>query len=861
MSDLAKSAWALAIGFILLATIHAIFLTAHDHQLQFPLHNKNLPLQPLRKRASRQLNVNASQDIVAAIVAESDEESEDDEAHQKDIAAVIQQENLLQSQESTRAGISTNNTDGPHALAPVKWQNRICRSAEIAAPQWRVWGSEANWYRRGADNGSIFATVLVPIVLAAKFVQTVTDEHFLSTGVNGIYTAKSVLSNMAFSLIFGTSILVHMLLLKAFDQIGTGSSKRTHQQQQLWRKKFMGATRSTILDNIALPSPMMATSTSLASISTSSLSTSTKVSHPKPQNSAVSSPSSPSSPTLSAASSTPSTAVQQPYGLQKQKEIPDLFMFSADQLHHPSLLVGTSEFEKASDREEIWIIALGFGGAYNCLVALLARLKWLPGLEDTGAGMVMLTHSVFQLLLFGFAYFFRRSFTFGELVILTQAVMLLIREALIMAFIKAPSSPGTILEHPQFMFLLTLVVGMLLIGVLLMPALVCCRTLAQRPAKGTSASTLQRRELKKKIAAGVVYAGLVAIVLGVLMPLCERILGQNPFVWVIEFLLMSRIFSSSAPELLQPGQSPVSAETKANLLDIKFGLETLMRARIGWSRLALCLYWVLAIGCSIAFFYWINTSIRRRSIMGSLNNRRKFYHALAVVMFIPGYLADEPFMHIAFSVALAALIFLEYIRCFAVVPFGKEIHLFLVGFLDARDGGPIILSHLYLLMGCAAPVWLAEQHILAGLSGIFALGVGDAMASIVGKRFGRHRWPGTIKTVEGTVAFVASMMVAAGAVFVGMWLMSFVFGDGTSPRSSSLVLVSNKAKQLSSSSMPPASLLSFSTWNDWSSVTWSVWGIVRYGMAVSVAAMLEAVSEQNDNLVIPVTMLSMVWLI
>jgi len=218
-------------------------------------------------------------------------------------------------------------------------------------------------------------------------------------------------------------------------------------------------------------------------------------------------------------------------------------------------------------------------------------------------------------------------------------------------------------------------------------------------------------------------------------------------------------------------------------------------------------------------------------------------------------------MHLAFSVALAGLIFLEYIRYFAVVPFGKEIHLFLVGFLDARDGGPIILSHLYLLVGCAAPVWLAEKHILAGLSGIFALGVGDAMASIVGKRFGRHRWPGTIKTIEGTLAFVVSVMVAAGTIFVGMWLMSLVFGDHSIGHQSAESFPPQAQPLSPSMSERPASLLSLSTWADWSVVSWSVWGIARYGVAVSIAAMLEAVSEQNDNLMIPIVLLSMVWLV
>jgi dolichol kinase len=148
--------------------------------------------------------------------------------------------------------------------------------------------------------------------------------------------------------------------------------------------------------------------------------------------------------------------------------------------------------------------------------------------------------------------------------------------------------------------------------------------------------------------------------------------------------------------------------------------------------------------------------------------------------------------------------------------------------------------------------------------------VGDAMASIVEKRFGRHCWPGTIKTLEGTITFVASVMVAAGGVFVGMWLMSFMFGDASrlsssaamaSPLSPGMMGTKKNPSMPLPSSLPPASLLSFSTWSDWSAVIWSVWGLVWYGLAVSVAAMLEAVSEQIDNLVIPVLMLAMVWLI
>ncbi|KAF9098290.1 hypothetical protein BGX23_006523 [Mortierella sp. AD031] len=868
MPTLAKDAWALGAGFVVLALVHALFLTAHDRRLQFPVH-KNVPLQPLKKRSSRYLNMTAPQTVATAVAAaavDTDDESDDDEALHRERAADLLEESMLLNQESAHGTSGTGGAGtGAGIMDPVfgSLQSRFCRSSEGATPQWRVWGSEAHWYRKGADNGSIFATVLVPVVLAAKFVQTVTDEKFLSTGISGIKTAETVLSNMALSLTFGASVLIHMLLLKVFEEPSGPRAGKVYQQQQYGRRPSSGVFKSTVLDSIFLPppiatTPMPASSTTTlsASTSTNNLSTASGSLYPKhlypPAHrsaNAISSPSSPSSPSLSAASSAPSSIQQ-----QQQQDLQDIFMFSADQMHHPSLLMGSSESEKTSDREEIWIIALGFGGAYTGLITLLARFKWIPGLENTGAGMVMLNQNVFQLLMIGFAYFYRRSFTFGELTILAQVVTLLIHETLRMNFMTSPPSPpGAVLENPQFLFLLTLVVGMLLIGVLLTPVLMYCRRLAQMPTKGAKAADLQKREFKKKVAAGVVYSGLLVIVLGLIMPRCERMLGQNPFLWLIEFMLMTRIFtpelvaslSSSRGQsslLMTPLTKPAdhassSMSSSSNgggggfgIGASRFGMQALMGMQIGWSRLGLCLYWILAVGCSIGFFYWMNSTIRRRSIMGSLNNRRKYYHALAVLMFVPGYLVDEPFMHIAFSVGLAALIFLEYIRYFAVVPFGKEIHLFLVGFLDGRDGGPIILSHL----------------------------------------FGRHRWPGTIKTVEGTVAFVGSVMVAAGAIFVGMWVMSFVFGDSASSLLQKATKNAAAAQGLSTktsppralpSSLPPAALLSFSTWEDWSAVSWTLWGVIRYGLAVSVAAMLEAVSEQNDNLVIPVLMLAMVWLI
>lgn len=63
------------------------------------------------------------------------------------------------------------------------------------------------------------------------------------------------------------------------------------------------------------------------------------------------------------------------------------------------------------------------------------------------------------------------------------------------------------------------------------------------------------------------------------------------------------------------------------------------------------------------------------------------------------------FSHLAFSAAFALFVFAEYVRYFALYPFGASVHLFMNEFLDRKDSGTAILSHFYLLIGCAGTVW------------------------------------------------------------------------------------------------------------------------------------------------------------
>lgn len=198
-----------------------------------------------------------------------------------------------------------------------------------------------------------------------------------------------------------------------------------------------------------------------------------------------------------------------------------------------------------------------------------------------------------------------------------------------------------------------------------------------------------------------------------------------------------------------------------------------------------------------------NTAAIKKASYLSLNARRKFFHALAVLLFLPGIALDPAFTHLGFSLAFSIFIFAEYVRYYALYPFGAALHVFMSEFLDHKDSGPVILSHFYLLTGCAGPLWLEGHSRIVQQTGVLVLGVGDALASVVGRRYGRIYWPGgSSKTVEGSIAFVTSIMASA-------WLLRL------------LGLCEN-------------------------------FDSFKYGAVILSLGVLEGVSDQHDNLVLPI---------
>lgn len=84
-------------------------------------------------------------------------------------------------------------------------------------------------------------------------------------------------------------------------------------------------------------------------------------------------------------------------------------------------------------------------------------------------------------------------------------------------------------------------------------------------------------------------------------------------------------------------------------------------------------------------------------------------------------------------------------------------------FVDEKDReGSLILSHIYLLIGLSVPIWISTNNTLhvSDFSGLLTIGIGDTFASIVGSQFGKHKWPGTHRSIEGSLSFIISQLIA-----------------------------------------------------------------------------------------------------
>ncbi|KAF4360340.1 hypothetical protein G4B88_000014 [Cannabis sativa] len=215
-------------------------------------------------------------------------------------------------------------------------------------------------------------------------------------------------------------------------------------------------------------------------------------------------------------------------------------------------------------------------------------------------------------------------------------------------------------------------------------------------------------------------------------------------------------------------------------------------------RLSLCIYWVLVICVSVVRFYNISKNSKIERIL-----LRKYYHLMAVLMFLPALVFQPKFLDLAFGVALGVFLALEIVRVWRLWPLGRLVHQFMTAFTDHRDSDILIVSHFSLLLGCALPIWMSSGYNdrpLVPFAGILSLGIGDTMmrrmlfgkhdvkssvffcicesllATVACTEATRHQWLATSmvsldgasravkKTVEGTAAGITSVLATCSVL-------------------------------------------------------------------------------------------------
>ncbi|KAI9674295.1 MAG: hypothetical protein M1829_003842 [Trizodia sp. TS-e1964] len=220
-------------------------------------------------------------------------------------------------------------------------------------------------------------------------------------------------------------------------------------------------------------------------------------------------------------------------------------------------------------------------------------------------------------------------------------------------------------------------------------------------------------------------------------------------------------------------------------LQLKLGrVETWRIERLGAAntRLLLSGYCLVVLALGMA-------TVLQLSAVVAVDTRRKVFHGMMVAMFLPSTFVDPAFAALALTLILAAFLLLDLFRAAQLPPLSRPLACFLTPYVDGRDlRGPVVVSHIFLLIGCAIPLWLSLARVprtgegcwagwevpardVGMVSGVVCVGMGDAAASLVGRRFGRRKWPWAGgKSLEGSAAFVAAAMlgICAGKTWLRM---------------------------------------------------------------------------------------------
>ena len=211
----------------------------------------------------------------------------------------------------------------------------------------------------------------------------------------------------------------------------------------------------------------------------------------------------------------------------------------------------------------------------------------------------------------------------------------------------------------------------------------------------------------------------------------------------------------------------ISSVSRGILESLQHQRSTVVGLLLFWSLLGLLSLAVVPI------YHWQQWRVTTRT--------RKLFHVAVLAVYTSGLAFSPLLLALASIGATLALISLEIIRVSRVIPdISTILTTSLQPFLDSKEGGNLILTHIYLLVGASWPLWLApalNPPSLALYAGLLSVGVLDTAASVVGSSIGRLHWPGESgRTLEGSLAGLLSALAFTsfisylGLVSIHSWL-------------------------------------------------------------------------------------------
>jgi len=253
----------------------------------------------------------------------------------------------------------------------------------------------------------------------------------------------------------------------------------------------------------------------------------------------------------------------------------------------------------------------------------------------------------------------------------------------------------------------------------------------------------------------VAVAGVTGTLLGckVASLLSNSLFTRLPFLMGIPLLLVElNLYKMDSQRLPKP-------------LCLYWLVDFLLQVEGTCPRYYFLIYWALV----LAVFLPLSPSNFKFPVIA-----RKWFHGIAILLFLPPTYDDPMFMSLVYAIAMCVLMVIEHVR--RMTPFNCVYIRYLD--VDKDTAEKVVISPITLIAGCAIPCWMSaimgiDRTNGLALFGILVLGVGDSMAAIVGTHYGKTKW-GRKRSVEGSLAMLMSMFAICWACGREDWTIAVI---------------------------------------------------------------------------------------